>query len=246
MIDLHCHLLPAIDDGPSSIEESEALARAFVANGITHAVATPHIHPGRYDNDIDSIRAAFEQCVEMLQQKSIPLNVAMAAEVRICPEILSMIPAGKIPFVGKKEGKSVLLLEFPHSHLLPGTENMLRWLMDRDIVPLIAHPERNKDITYQPEKLRPFINMGCLVQVTAGSVSGRFGDKVQESARYMLSQGWVTVLATDAHNLAGRPPELHEGMDAAISLIGSAKAISLVKDTPMEICDGMFSGAFCA
>lgn len=241
MIDLHCHLLPGIDDGPATLQESEVLAKAFVAGGITHAVVTPHIHPGRYENDVHTITAAFDSFSALLRERHIPLKIAMAAEVRICPEILTMIPAGLIPFIGEMDGNKVILLEFPHSHLLPGTGNMVKWLLDRDIVPLIAHPERNKEIMQRPEKLRPYIEMGCLVQVTAGSVAGRFGEQVQAAARLMLERGWVSVLATDAHNLKGRPPELREGMRAAAEIVGAGEAIKLVQSAALAICGSRFA-----
>ena len=243
MIDLHCHLLPGIDDGPATMQASELLAKACVDNGITHALLTPHIHPGRYDNDTDSMRSVFDSFVAMLKTKKINLNVAMAAEVRICPEIVKMIPEGKIPFLGEVDGKKVILLEFPHSHLLHGSEKMVQWLLDRDIVPMIAHPERNRDICDSVDKLAAYIEMGCMVQITAGSVTGRFGTKVKSAADEMLRRGWVNILATDAHNLKGRPPELREGVLAAAEVIGMNAANRLVHSAALEIAGTKFMRA---
>ncbi|WP_315983498.1 CpsB/CapC family capsule biosynthesis tyrosine phosphatase [Aliamphritea spongicola] len=117
MIDLHCHLLPGIDDGPASLEEAVELAAMAAADGITHAVATPHIHPGRYDNNIHSITPAYEALKNAIVERNIPLELGMAAEVRISVEMLAMIPTNQIPFLGEWEGRKVLLLELPHSHI---------------------------------------------------------------------------------------------------------------------------------
>ena len=116
MIDLHCHLLPGIDDGPQTLDESLQLARIAVKNGITHSVVTPHILPGRYDNDSDSIAAVFERFREALRVEQIPLQVAMAAEVRLDPEIIGMIAENRVPFLGEINGYKIILLEFPHGH----------------------------------------------------------------------------------------------------------------------------------
>src|SRR5262245_50492706 len=116
MIDLHCHLLPGIDDGPATREEALEMARIAVANGIEEAHVTPHLHPGRWDNDLPKITAAVEAYRAALATEGIPLIVDVAAEVRLDYEILPMIEAGRVPFLGKLDGCQVMLLEFPHSH----------------------------------------------------------------------------------------------------------------------------------
>ncbi len=206
MLDLHCHLLPAIDDGPATKEEALDLARYAVANGITKSLLTPHIHPGRYENEKKKIAEAVEEFRDLLQGHKIPLQVAIGAEVRICPEILPMGKMGKIPFIGHHDGMKVMLLEFPHSHIPPGSDKMVAWLKRESVLPLIAHPERNKELMQQPEKIEVFLDLGCLLQVTAGSIAGRFGSAAETCARYYLEQNWIHLLATDAHNLEHRPP----------------------------------------
>lgn len=214
MIDLHCHFLPGIDDGPKTMNEALALARAAVANGITHSVMTPHIQPGTWNNDLTTITPIFEQYQQQLKGNNIPLSISMAAEVRICPEVLPLITDGNIPFLGEYEGYKLMLLEFPHSHISVGSDKMIKWLFDRNIRPVIAHPERNKDVMRKLEKIKPFIDMGCYTQVTAGSITGTFGDRAYKTAHQMLEHDWITVIATDAHNLEHRPPDLQAGYDA--------------------------------
>ncbi|WP_428035822.1 tyrosine-protein phosphatase [Amphritea sp.] len=235
MIDLHCHILPGIDDGPATLNESLELARIAASDGIRHMVVTPHIHPGRYDNQISTIAPVLQKFKEALLEHSIPLTLSMGAELRISAEMIGMIPAGKIPFLGEWEGQKVLLLELPHSHIPPGSDKLIGWLKAQNIIPMIAHPERNKEIINNIDKINPFIEQGCLLQITAMSIAGRFGSSAFEIAKELLVRGWVTVMASDAHNASHRPPILTEGIQAAANLIGDEAALRLVKETPEMI-----------
>lgn len=240
MIDLHCHLLPGVDDGPDTMEEAVALCRHAVAAGITHSIVTPHVHPGRYENDARTIPAVVEALRSELSRQGIPLKLGYSGEVRISPEILPMVLSGHIPFHGEWQGLRVLLLEFPHSHILPGTDKLVKWLLQRNIVPMIAHPERNKDVMRDISRLHEFVQLGCLFQVTAGSLAGRFGEVAELRAREIVSEGWATVLASDAHNLKARPPELSDGLAVAVSLIGDVSARRLVQENPWQIVAARF------
>ncbi|WP_299200255.1 CpsB/CapC family capsule biosynthesis tyrosine phosphatase [uncultured Amphritea sp.] len=235
MIDLHNHILPGIDDGPATLQESLELAVIAVNDGIRHMVVTPHIHPGRYDNEIATIKPVLKTLQQALADNKIPLSISMGAEIRISTEMLSMIPAGKIPLIGQWEGKKVLLLELPHSHILPGTDKLIGWLKKYNIMPMIAHPERNKEIMQSFDKLIPFIESGCLIQLTAMSVTGEFGYRAKQCATHILQQGWATILATDAHNRLHRPPVLSKGLQAAAEIIGKNEANKLVFDNPAII-----------
>lgn len=235
MIDLHCHLLPGIDDGPDSIEHAMNLADQAVKNGVTHAVVTPHIHQGRWPNTDSSISEAADKFKQQLSERCIPLSIAYAAEVRIGVEVLAWISEQQLPFLGEYQGKQVLLLELPHSNIPLGTEKIVSWLLDRNILPLIAHPERNKDVLRRYEKLSPLVDMGCLFQVTAGSLIGQFGRPVQDVAERLVCSGLVSVLASDAHDTNRRPVNLKQGYEAAVELIGQSEAKALVYDKPLEI-----------
>jgi len=227
MIDLHCHMLPGIDDGPKTMEQSLEMARFAVEHGTRRCVLTPHIQPGCYDNDSDNIRRVFEDFREQLAAENIPLQVDMAAEVRICAELPILISHGKIPFLGHWQGKRLLLLEFPHDHITVGADKLIDWLIQRDIIPVIAHPERNQTVMRQPEKIDPFIKKGCLLQITADSVTGLFGEVSQKLALSLIEQGKATLVATDAHNLYKRRPSLKAAYDMLLPIIGAAKAQAL-------------------
>ena len=235
MIDLHNHLLPGIDDGAPDMETALALARIAVDDGITHMVCTPHIHPGRYANTPATIDEGLAQFRQALDAAGIPLQVGAASEVRIGPELLTPKLADYVPFLGDWEGRPVLLLELPHEAVPVGSDKLTRHLLDRGFQPIIAHPERNKGVMAQPARLRPFLQQGCLLQVTAGSLTGRFGARAQALAEELLAAGQVTILATDAHNIRHRPPLLREGFEAAAAIVGEAAARPLVLRNPMRL-----------
>lgn len=238
MIDLHCHLLPGIDDGPETLDEALALARLAVANGITEAWVTPHIHVGRWDNECAGIERAVAAHRLELERAGIALALGFAAEVRLAYEVVPLIEAGQVPFLGTLEGHKVMLLELPHSHVPVGSDKFVAWLLDRGIRPMIAHPERNKEIMRDPDRLRPFVEAGCLLQLTADAVAGEFGAHCEARAIEFLENGWVTVLATDAHDIAMRPPRFAAGLAVAGRILGEAQAQDLVEATPLRIVRG--------
>lgn len=240
MIDLHNHLLPGIDDGAEDVSKSVELASIAVADGISHLVCTPHIHPGRFDNTPETISVALATFRAALSEAGIALKVASAAEVRFGLELMEGITRGVIPFLGEWEGRNVLLLEFPHGEVPFGAEKLTQWMIQRNILPMIAHPERNKGIMKSRSKLKPFLQQGCLLQVTASSVSGGFGETARSIAEELLLEGCVTILATDAHNTDHRPPQLRPGVKAAAALIGDAPAANLVTRNPWKLAQGHF------
>lgn len=235
MIDLHCHYLPAIDDGSQSMAESLDLARASVADGITHAAMTPHIHIGRYDNLRSSVVKATSEFQAALDDAGVPLRVFPAGEVRLAADILDLLERDELPFLGVLDGYRVLLIEFPYGQIPVGTEKLLRWLIDHQIRPLIAHPERNKAVLGNIERISPFIEMGCLLQVTAGSLTGDFGGPVQSVANLLLERGWVSVIASDAHNLMHRAPQLSHARRFLTERGLSLLADRMLEHLPAEI-----------
>ena len=240
MIDLHCHLLPGIDDGPTSLQESLELCRIAVADGITHAVVTPHIHPGRWGNTRASIQrdCAALQCE--LDALGIALQLGFAAEVRLTDELMGQIEREEIPYYGEVDGYQVMLLEFPHGHVIPGSEQLVNWLMRQQIRPLIAHPERNRQVMKNPALLQPFIEAGCWLQITGGAVTGHFGERAQAVARQLLEVDQVTAVASDGHNSKARPPALQQAYASIASDYGEGRAQRLMNETPATIAAGQF------
>lgn len=238
MIDLHCHLLPGVDDGARTLEDALLLARASVANGITKAVLTPHVHPGVFDNSLATLLPAFEAFRAALEAAGIPLEVFLGAEARIHPDIFDLLARDDLPVIGMLGDHRIVLLEFPDGQLPVGAAAACRYLAERKVRVLIAHPERNKEVMRDPSRIKPFVDAGCMLQVTAASVVGRFGKQAYDTAHQLLMGGLVSVIATDAHNLLHRPPMLREAREAVSSLYGTTIAIRLTEETPAEILAG--------
>ena len=235
MIDIHCHFLPGIDDGAQTLDESLELARAAVASGIATAVMTPHVHVGRYDNSLASIRGHVQRFRQALELHHIPLAIRFAGEVRIAPEIMRMVEAEELPYLGVSNGYRTLLLEFPPGNLTVGAEKLFDWLLARRVRPVIAHPERNKEVVRNVDKMLPFVAMGCLLQLTGASILGRFGKPMQRCALELLERDWVAAVASDAHNMVHRPPNLGEARDALAAIGGAVLARRMTHDGPAAI-----------
>lgn len=230
MIDIHCHLLPGLDDGAANLDEALALARVAVADGISCCVLTPHIHPGRWENEATGIARAAADFAEALEKHGIALQVRHAAEVRLTDLIFSQLESAALPFLGEFEGESLLLLEFPHGHLIPGSDQLVQWLRRRGIRPVLAHPERNRSIMRSPELLQPFLEAGCFLQVTGASLTGGFGEGAERVALQLLDAGHITFVASDGHNLKARPPQLAKARALVAARKGEALAQQLFED----------------
>lgn len=235
MIDLHSHLLPGVDDGAQTLDESLALARLAVEDGIRISVLTPHVHPGRYENVRSDLLPRLASFQEALTAAGISLQLRLGGEVRLGIESLELLLDGEVPFLGEVDGYRVMLLEFPHQMIPVGSQQFIEKLRQLKVRPLLAHPERNKAIMAQPERLAGLLEAGCWLQLTAGSIAGRFGDASRLVAKRILENGWAHVIATDAHNLQHRPPLLREGFQAAAAIVGEAEAWQMVSQRPAKI-----------
>ncbi|MBI5912277.1 MAG: capsular biosynthesis protein [Betaproteobacteria bacterium] len=235
MVDVHCHLFPGIDDGPQMLDAAIALARHAVAGGIGTSIVTPHIVPRRYENTLSGIREAAARFRAELAARQIPLAIGYAAEVRIGPEVMALAEEETLPLLGSAEGYGIVLLEFPDSHVLPGSDKLAAWLLGRNIRPMIAHPERNKEIMRDVDAIAPFVQIGCWLQLTAGSLTGVFGPRCRERSRQLLERGWVHLLASDAHDTPARMPELEPGRAAAAEIVGEEESWRLVRERPAAI-----------
>lgn len=232
MIDLHSHLLPGIDDGARTIDDTLDVVRNTLDSGVTHVMCTPHVHLGIFNNNKDTIQKSFAIAVQALRKSNIPLKLAFSCEVRICPEIIPLVQSDKLPFLGMYNNKKVLLLELPHSHVPPGTENLIKWLLKQNIQPVIPHPERNREILVNNSKIRWLKQLGCLFQVTAGAFVGRFSDKSAELAWKMLDDGYINYVASDTHNVKKRPNDMQLAFDEVSEYKGLDMANQLFKTTP--------------
>ena len=236
MVDLHCHMLPGIDDGAPDLEVALAMARCAVADGIVVTACTPHIYPGLYENRREGIEAAIVAFQTHLDAESIPLRLVIGADTHLAPDLLDGIRGGRIPTLNNGR---YLLLEPPHHVAPPRFEDSVFQLMSAGIVPVITHPERLSWIESHYEIFVRLAERGAFMQLTAGSLTGRFGRRPKYWADRMLDEGRVHLLATDAHHSSKRPPLLAEGQEAAASRIGEEQAFHLVVTRPRGILENL-------
>jgi protein-tyrosine phosphatase len=237
MIDIHCHLLPGIDDGPPTLAAALDLARALVADGMDHVVCTPHVFPGRFENRRSSIHEEFLAFERALHEHGVDLSISYAGEVRLTPEVLGLLAIDELPFLGTGfNGQRTLLLEMPDGQIPLGAERFVARLLDAGIRPVIAHPERNRAVMDDPERIEDFVEMGCFLQLTAASVTGHFGARAQATARSLLDRGWVHAVASDAHNLNARRPRMREASEWLAKHYGHGAARQLVFMGPATLC----------
>ena len=232
MIDLHCHYLPGVDDGARTLDDALALIRASSETGVVHSVLTPHVYPGVWDNTGESLMTVFERLQAAVVEAGIPMTLSLGAEVRLHPESLEAMLADRLPLIGELDGDRIMLLEFPDGNIPPGALQACQMMIRKGIRPMIAHPERNKDVMRDPDRIRAFLDAGCLTQVTAASVIGQFGEPALKAAHQLLAMGLISIVATDAHNLMHRPPLLHFARDAIRRSYGPGLAYRLTEELP--------------
>lgn len=232
MIDIHCHLLPAVDDGARGIQDSLALLKWAARDGIQEMVLTPHIYFGRWDNSLTMLKPRFEAFERLVASKAIPIRLHLGAEVHLLVESIGMLEQGEIPFVGVWEQQPAMLIELHDGNIPPYAASAMRFLRRQGIRPIIAHPERNRAVMKQPERVEELLAEGCLLQLTAGSLTGGFGKAAEAAAHTLLSRDWVTFVATDAHNLRHRPPVLSQARQVLAQRYGEPVAEDLTRRFP--------------
>ena len=211
MVDLHCHLLPGVDDGSKNMEISLRLAQEAVENGVTHALLTPHHMNGRYVNHKQDVIKETVEFRQQLKEHNIPLTVFPGQEVRINGQLIEALDKDDILFAD--EGNRYLMLEFPDDDVPHYTNQMIFVLQQRGITPVIVHPERNTKIMAHPELLYQLLQKGCLSQITASSYVGTFGKKVEDFSKKLIANGQGYLFASDAHDLPGRKYEMRQAFE---------------------------------
>lgn len=222
LVDIHCHILPGIDDGSKDWETSIKLAHAAVKDGITHAVVTPHTLNGRYLNHKKDVIKLTAEYQKRLKDENIPLTVFPGQEVRISGDLPQALDDDDILFLD--EDGRYMLLEFPSDDVPSYAKDMIFKIMQRGITPIIVHPERNSRILKEPVILQELIEQGCLVQITASSYTGTFGKDIEEMSRKFIEAGQCSCFASDAHDLPKRQYEYSEALEKLSNEFGQGVA----------------------
>lgn len=235
MIDIHSHILPGIDDGARSLEDALAMARIAIAEGITHIAATPHYKNGKFENKKHVILDAVANLQNEFDARGIDLTVFPGQEVRLHGEIISSIEQDEVLFAD--ESNRYLLIEFPTMSIPHYAESLFFQLQQQGIIPIIVHPERNRKIIENPNRLLGFVEKGALAQLTASSYVGVFGKEIQKLSNQLIAANLVHVLASDAHNTRGRSFHMKEAFEKLAREFGDEKA-SYFQDNAKHIING--------
>lgn len=236
MLDLHCHILPSIDDGATDLPMALAMARIAAADGITTIACTPHIYPGVYENTAAGIRAAIAAFQAELDGQGIAIRLVEGADVHLDPALVDGLRSGRIPTLA---GSRYLLLEPPHHVAPPRFEEAVFELMAAGYVPVITHPERLTWVESHYDLFTRLSQRGAWMQITAGALTGRFGRRVKYWGERFVAEGHAMLLATDAHHPERRPPLLAEAREAAAALVGVEEAMHLVRTRPQGVVDNL-------
>lgn len=232
MVDLHCHILPGLDDGPESIEESLLMAESAIADGITRVVATPHAN-STFPFDYGRVRERRDALQKLVGDR---LMLATGCDFHLNPENLVAVKHSAPQFCINQ--KDYLLVEFNQVSIPPAMDQTLHDLQLAGLRPVITHPERNALLRAQPERLAKWVRHGCYGQVTGGSLTGVFGPGAQEDALFWIRIGLIHFVSSDAHNAKGRPLKLRAAHEVVCKEFGEGKARALFADNPLAAFEG--------
>jgi len=233
VIDIHSHLLPGIDDGPRSWDESIELCRRVAAEGVTLSVATPHLIDGVYNNTRRRVDGLVRELNDRLGDARIALEVAIGAEVDFSSQLIQTL-VDELPRIAN--GKAVLM-EMPVAVIPPRIADSLFNVRARGLVPVLAHPERNELLQERPSLAIDWLQAGAALQLDAESLLGLWGRRAKACAETLLSAGHYHAMASDAHSAERRPPRLRDALARAVALVGE-DAGKLLDEGPRALIAG--------
>jgi protein-tyrosine phosphatase len=236
MIDLHCHILPGVDDGADSESEALEMARIARAEDITTIVATPHFFrddlPACPLRDVESRVNDLERS---LREHHVPIRILPGAEISIRHNLMEEIRTRRHGLA--INGGSYLFLELSGSHIFAGVKSLLFELMCEGFTPIIAHPERNSVFKRNPDLLYDFVRMGALAQANSGSFMGLYGTRTAETVRRLLEWNLIHFIASDGHGSRSIPPRLLDAVGRAGEVVGTERARALVCENPQAVLE---------
>jgi protein-tyrosine phosphatase len=234
MIDLHCHILPGLDDGAKTLDHAIEMGKIAWDDGIETIVATPHLfreNVGRAD--FADIHRKREELARAFQENGIPVVLLGGAEVHIAHDLIDEIRKNRQELVINQG--SYMFVEFPKDHVFFGVKDLFFALMSEGINPIIAHPERNRVFTQSPSQLYELVRMGAFVQSNSGSFLGRYGREAEQGAFSLLEYRLIHFIASDGHGVRSIPPKLSDTVRTVSAVIGEEYAMALVQDNPEAV-----------
>ena len=233
MVDLHCHILPQVDDGASSLEEALDMARMAAASGVTDIVATSHFPGCRESLSISPLmQARWEQLSAAIAKADIPIRLHLGAEILCMPETMMLAEEKLLPTLGDTR---YVLTEFHFGMRFSEMDEILRGIADAGYTPVIAHPERYDTVQHNPMEVERWFRRGYVLQMNKGSVLGAFGSRVRRTADFLLDAGLVHIIATDAHSAQWRTPDMRLLVDWMEDHLDPAYAHILLEENPRRL-----------
>lgn len=232
MIDLHCHILPAMDDGPSDIATSVGMARMAVDDGITLIAATPHYRYGQSPT-IGEIQAVVRVLAERIDQEGIPVKLLSGADIRLTYELFEALECRAIPTIGNTR---YFLIELPDL-IPPHLDDFILEAMLKGYVPVVTHPERNYTLLSSAEKMGEMRKTGALFQLTAMSITGEFGPHTRRCCQTLLKKGYVDFVASDAHSTGRRCPGLSKAYREVADILDRRQADRIFHENPAAVIE---------
>lgn len=231
MIDIHCHILPEVDDGPRSWDIAEQMCRTAAEHGTEHIVATPHSNDTFFYD-----RNYLSELLDRLRQRiGDSPRLSLGCDFHLSFE--NMQSALDAPQQYCIANSRYLLIEFSNFSIPPQIEDWITQMREREIVPIITHPERNPILQQNPERVSAWVKLGCAVQLTASAISGGWGTRAQDAAQWLFKKKLVHVLASDGHDTVRRPPVLSQAREAVTKEFGEEAAKALLEENPRMIIE---------
>ncbi|RIW36062.1 tyrosine protein phosphatase [Bacillus salacetis] len=233
MIDIHSHILPGVDDGAPDFTHSIAMAQQAVKEGIKTMIATPHHLDGKYTNPGRLIRERVAELNQRIEEENVPVKILSGQEIRIFGELADELSGTELLTLG--ETGPYVLIELPSSQVPRYTEQLLFDIQLKGYIPVIAHPERNQEIIENPGQLYNLVKKGAYSQVTALSVAGGFGKKIQKFSLSLIEHNLSHFIASDAHNTRTRPFKMAQALDVIEKKFGSGMVYQLVENAELMV-----------
>ena len=234
MIDIHCHLLPAVDDGPGTVEQTIEMARRAVEEGVTAIVVTPHAFHPQFETEDLNVQEAAATLQNVLHQEGIKLDIYPGQEIRVFGDLVQALEDGAALALN---GSRYVLVEFPSDTVPAYAEQLFFRLQTEGYTPVIAHPERNKELATNPKRLMDFVSSGALSQVTTSSLTGEFGQNVKEIAFVFLRNGLSQLVASDAHSTGRRTFYWEDARQAVTEELGANRWETLKENAAAVVKD---------
>ena len=224
MIDIHSHLIPNVDDGAKSPEETIELIKEAREAGITDIILTPHYIINSYEQNAETLILLKDKLQQIINSENIKVNLHIGMEVYITDNLVEILKQNKILTLA---GSKYLLMELPLNTNVQYLDMVIFKLIENNIIPIIAHPERYKFVQEDPSKVRELIESGCLIQSNIGSILGIYGKKAKKTIKYLLINDLINFIATDTHRKNTIYPLLEKGIKKIEKITGKEKAEEL-------------------